>query len=254
MGLLAVDIGNSNMVVGLFQGEQLVHSWRLASRRENTADEIEALLGLLLGSRRSEVSHSVLASVVPALTAPTSEAIARLTGAAPLEVAPGIKTGLKIRTDNPAEVGADRIVNAVAALSLFGGPAIVVDLGTATTLDVVTAAGEYLGGLICPGPQLGADALSARAARLPRIELSVPSEVVGHNTVDAMRAGVMFGHAAMVDGLVSRIQKELGIEAKIILTGGLASTVAPLLDHYDVIAPQLTLDGLRLVWDRSRSR
>lgn len=254
MGLLAVDIGNSNMVVGLFQGEQLVHSWRLASRRENTADEIEALLGLLLGSRRAEVSHSVLASVVPALTAPMSEAIARLTGATPLEVAPGIKTGLKIRTDNPAEVGADRIVNAVAALSLFGGPAIVVDLGTATTLDVVTAAGEYLGGLICPGPQLGADALSARAARLPRIELSVPSEVVGHNTVDAMRAGVMFGHAAMVDGLVSRIQEELGIKAKIILTGGLASTVAPLLDHYDVIAPQLTLDGLRLVWDRSRSR
>ncbi|MFN7966048.1 MAG: type III pantothenate kinase [Acidobacteriota bacterium] len=254
MGLLAVDIGNSNMVVGLFQGEQLVHSWRLASRRENTADEIEALLGLLLGSQRAEVSHSVLASVVPALTAPTSEAIARLTGSPPLEVAPGIKTGLKIRTDNPAEVGADRIVNAVAALSLFGGPAIVVDLGTATTLDVVTAAGEYLGGLICPGPQLGADALSTRAARLPRVELSVPGGVVGHNTVDAMRAGVMFGHAAMVDGLVSKIQEELGIKAKIILTGGLASTVAPLLDHYDVIAPQLTLDGLRLVWDRSRSR
>jgi type III pantothenate kinase len=254
MGLLAVDIGNSNIVVGLFQGERLVHSWRLTSRRENTADEIEVLLGLLLGNQRAEATHAIVASVVPALTAPTIEAISRLTGATPLEIAPGVKTGLKIRTDNPAEVGADRIVNAVAALSLFGGPIVVVDLGTATTLDVVTAAGEYLGGLICPGPQLGADALSTRAARLPRIELTVPPEVIGRNTVDAMRAGVLYGHAAMVDGLVARIQTELGMKTKVILTGGLAATVAPLLTHYDAIAPQLTLDGLRLVWERSKTR
>jgi type III pantothenate kinase len=251
---LAVDIGNSHTVIGLFSGAQLRCTWRIASRRDATHDELEVLLRQLLGQIAQAPRGAVVASVVPSLTAPVSRALSSVTGARVLEVAPGIKTGLKIRTDSPAEVGADRIVNALAAIEIYGPPAIVVDLGTATTLDIVSVDGEYLGGVICPGPQLSAEALSARTARLPRIDLCRPARVVGRNTVDAMRSGIVVGHAAMVEGLVSRIEQELGTKAKLILTGGLAELIAPLLPVVDAVAPDLTLQGLRLVWERNPSR
>lgn len=251
MGLLAVDIGNSNIVVGLFDGERLQRSWRIATRRELTADEFEALLAQLLGSRRGEATQAILASVVPALSRVALDAIRQLTGVEPLDVVPGVRTGLAIRTDNPSEVGADRIVNGVAAHAQFGGPTIVADLGTATTLDLIGERAEYWGGLICPGPQLGVDALAARAARLPRIELSLPARVIGRNTVDSMRSGALHGHAAMVEGLSTRIERELGAACRLVLTGGLAATISPLLTREHVTAPQLTLDGLRLIWQRN---
>lgn len=252
--LLAVDVGNSHTVIGLYDGESLVRHWRMASRREATVDEVEVLLRQFLGSWCDKVRDAIVASVVPILTSIMIDALARLTGVTPLDVAPGIKTGLRIRTDNPQELGADRIVNAVAALAVYGGPAVIVDLGTATTLDVVTADGDYLGGIICPGPQLGADALSVRAARLPRVELSVPPKVVGRNTVDSMRSGVLHGHAAMIDGLIRRIETELGEQVKVILTGGMSATIAPLLERLDEVSEQLTLDGLKLIHQRNRAR
>lgn len=250
--LLVVDIGNTNILVGLFDGKRWANSWRLTSRQEMTADEVVVLLSGLLGPDR--VDGGIVASVVPPLTHQVLEAIRRLTGIDPLEVAPGIRTGLKIRTDNPQEVGADRIVNAVAALALHGGPAVVVDFGTATTLDVITAEGEYLGGVICPGPKLGAEALALRTARLPRVDLNLPSRVIGRNTVDSIRSGLMHGHAAMVDGLVIRIERELGQPVKVVATGGLAALLAPCLQRIDAVDPWLTLEGLRLLHDRNCGR
>lgn len=250
--LLVVDIGNTNVLVGLNDGKRWVNSWRLSSRQEMTADEVLVLLSGLLGPDR--VDGGILASVVPPLTEHVREAVRRLTGIEPLEVAPGIRTGLKIRTDNPQEVGADRIVNAVAALALHGGPAVVVDFGTATTLDVITAEGEYLGGVICPGPRLGAEALATRTARLPRVDLNLPPRVIGRNTVDSIRSGLLHGHAAMVDGLVARIERELGQPVKVLATGGLADLLAPCLHRIDANDPWLTLEGLRLLHERNTAR
>lgn len=252
--LLVVDIGNTHVVVGLFRGALLEQSWRLSSRREMTSDEFGVLLRGVLGAHVTEVSASVLASVVPPLTAQGGQALSALVGAEPLLVVPGVRTGLKILTDNPQEVGADRIVNAVAALSRYGGPAVVVDFGTATTLDVVTAEGEYMGGVIAPGPRLGADALSARAARLPRVDLSLPPSVVGRNTVNSIRSGVLYGHAAMVDGLIERIEKELNLSMQVIATGGTADILAPVMRRVDAIDADLTLEGLRLLHERNLPR
>ncbi|MBP7148011.1 MAG: type III pantothenate kinase [Acidobacteria bacterium] len=252
--LLVVDIGNTNIAAGLYEGERLVDSWRLSSRRDTTADESVVILRSLLGDAAGRVRGGIVGSVVPQLTRQILDAVQRVAGIAALEVAPGIRTGLKIRTDIPQEVGADRIVNAVAAHHRHGGPAVVVDLGTATTLDVVTADCDYLGGIICPGPQLGAEALALRTARLPRVDLTLPPRVIGRNTMDSVRSGLMYGHAAMVDGLVERIEKELGQPAKVILTGGLAGTIAPQLRHAHAIEPDLTLEGLRLIYTRNAPR
>ena len=250
--LLAIDVGNTHVVIGLFDREHLVHSWRVSSRREMTADELLVLFAGLLGGNVHRIDDAVVGSVVPPLTASLLEALAKLTGARPLEVAPGVKTGLKIRMDNPQEVGADRILNAVAANARYEGPTIVVDFGTATTLDVVTADAEYLGGIITPGPRLGAEALSLRAARLPRVDLSVPPRVLGRNSIDAIRSGLLHGHAAMIDGLVKRIEAEVGDVRTIVVTGGLAEVIAPLMTRVDANAPDLTLEGLRLVHARNR--
>lgn len=252
--LLAVDIGNTQIVVGVFDDDRLTGSWRLSSRREATADELVVLLGGLLGERRARIDDAVIGSVVPPLTGAVVDALRRIGGGRiePLEVAPGVRTGLKIRMDNPQEVGADRILNAVAAHERHACPAVIVDFGTATTLDVVTADAEYLGGVISPGPGLGADALSVRAARLPRVDLTVPARVIGRNSIDAIRSGLLYGHASMVDGLVRRIEAELSTSLRVVATGGLSSVIAPLMQRVDAIDPDLTLEGLRIVHHRNR--
>jgi type III pantothenate kinase len=252
--LLVVDIGNTNIVIGLYGEQGLIHAWRLSSRRDVTADEFGVFLSGLLQDRASRVRDGVVASVVPPVTSQVVDAIKGMLGAEPLLVAPGIKTGLRLRMDYPQEVGADRIANAVAALGRYGGPTVVVDFGTATTLDVVTAEGDYLGGIITPGPQLGADALSARAARLPRVDLAVPPRVIGRNTIDSLRSGVVYGHAAMIDGLVRRVERELDEPVRIIATGGTATLISPLMDRVDGVDLDLTLEGLRLIHERNRPR
>lgn len=252
--LLAIDIGNTNIVLGLFDGERLVRSWRLSTRREMTADEIGLSLRMLTAPLDARIDDAIIGSVVPPLTRPVADAVAEWIGIEPLEVGPGVKTGLRIRTDNPQEVGADRIINSVAAHRAYPGNAIVIDFGTATTLDVVTEEGDYLGGVICPGPALGAEALSLRAARLPRVDLQVPGKVIGRNSIDSIRSGLLHGHAAMVDGLVRRIEEELGRPVQVIATGGLATILGPLLARLDAVEPDLTLEGLRLVHGRNRAR
>jgi type III pantothenate kinase len=257
--LLAIDVGNTNIVVGVFRGATLAHSWRLMTLRERTADELGILLTDLCAHHRiqpQEVSGIVMGSVVPPLT-PTLLAMAReYFGRTPLNLEPGVDTGMPVLYDNPAEVGADRIVNGIAAYEQYGradGRAIiVVDFGTATTFDAVSAAGEYLGGVICPGPQISADALFQRAARLPRIDVKKPERVIGSNTVAAMQSGLFWGYVDMVQGLVRRIRAELGAMSVVVATGGLAPVVAPETDVIEHVEPELTLHGLRIVWDRNQ--
>ncbi len=254
MLLLVVDIGNTNIVVGSYQGELLRRSWRISSRRDSSSDELSVLLRGLLADDATRVRDGIVASVVPPLTEPVMAAIEEIVGVEPLQVAPGMKTGLRVLTDNPQEVGADRIVNAVAAHARYPGPSIIVDFGTGTTLDIVTKSGDYLGGIIAPGPRLGADALSARAARLPRVDLSVPQRVVGKNSVDSIRSGILHGHAAMVDGLIRKVEEELGEAMRVVLTGGMAEVIGPLMERVDATDPDLTLEGLRLLYERNRNR
>jgi type III pantothenate kinase len=257
--LLAIDVGNTNIVVGVFRGATLAHSWRLMTLRERTADELGILLTNLCAHHRiqpQEVSGIVMGSVVPPLT-PTLLAMAReYFGRTPLNLEPGVDTGMPVLYDNPAEVGADRIVNGIAAYEQYGRAEgrgiVVVDFGTATTFDVVSAAGEYLGGVICPGPQISADALFQRAARLPRIDVKKPERVIGSNTVAAMQAGLFWGYVDMVQGLVARIRAELGGMSVVVATGGLASVVAPETDVIEHVEPELTLHGLRIVWERNQ--
>ena len=256
--LLAIDVGNTNIVLGVFDGQDLVQSWRLQSLRERTADELGLLVdGLFAHSRieRLQVRGVILGSVVPPLT-PTVIAMAqRYFGVHTLIVDPSASTGMPILYENPWEVGADRIVNSVAAYEKFGrdakAPLIVVDFGTATTFDAVSARGEYLGGAICPGVQISADALFQRAARLPRIDVRKPETIVGRTTVGAMESGLFYGYVGMVEGLVRRMTDELGGRAVCVATGGLADVIAPetpLIQHVDA---DLTLHGLRIVWERN---
>jgi type III pantothenate kinase len=257
--LLAIDVGNTNIVLGVFDGEAVIQSWRLQTVRERTADELGLLVdGLFAHSKidRSKIEGIILGSVVPPLTTTTRAMVERYFGVKALTVEPGLDTGMPILYENPAEVGADRIVNGVAAYERFGRkgdrPLIVVDFGTATTLDAITAKGEYLGGAICPGVQISADALFQRAARLPRIDVRKPSRIVGRTTVGAMESGLFYGYVGMVEGLVTRMSAELGGRALCVATGGLASVIAPetgLIDHVD---PDLTLHGLRIVWERNQ--
>jgi type III pantothenate kinase len=258
--LLAIDIGNTNIVLGVFKDKDLVHSWRLATLRERTADELGILITSLCahhGIKRDHVTGIIMASVVPPQTG-TMMAMAReYFGHEPLNIDPSRNTGMPVLYDNPREVGADRVVNGIAAYEEYGRAGqravIVVDFGTATTFDAVSAKGEYLGGVICPGPHISADALFQRAAKLPRIDVRKPDRVIGTNTVASMQAGLFWGYVDMVEGLVRRMRAELGGEVTVVATGGLASLVAPetkLVDHVD---GELTLRGLRIVWERNRS-
>jgi type III pantothenate kinase len=254
--LLAADVGNTETVLGIFRGDELEHTWRISTQPERTADEHALALQGFLGQRamsfESQVSGLVIASVVPSVTEALREMALRYFPFPPVIVGPGTKTGVPILTDNPREVGADRIVNTLAAFTKFGGPSVVVDFGTSTNFDVVSDKGEFLGGVIAPGIQVSASSLFSHTARLTRVELVVPRSVVGKNTVEAIQSGLLYGTAGEVDGVVERIRAELAAPAAtVIATGGLAPVVAPhcrTIDHHE---PWLTLEGLRLVFEKN---
>lgn len=252
--LLAVDVGNTNTVLGLYDGEELLRHWRLTSRRDATADEIslsvEGLLRATPGNR--PLDDVIVASVVPSLRFPTRQAFRQLFDKDPLFVEPGIRTGMPILYDSPQEVGADRIVNAVAAHARLGGPCIVVDFGTATTFDVVTEKGEYSGGVIVPGISISAEALFEKAARLWRVEIRRPERVVGKTTSASIQSGLYFGYLSLVDGVIDRIVRETGGTPGVIATGGLAELFAGGSERIQHVDPLLTLTGLRLIYERNR--
>ena len=253
--LLAIDVGNTEITIGVFEGDKLVQHWRAATVDDRTADEHALLLSGFLahdGLRFAEsISGVAASSVVPRLTQALREMARRYCGGDPLVVEPGVRTGLAILTDNPREVGADRVVNAVAAFAAHGGPTIVVDFGTATTFDAVSERGEYLGGVIAPGIQISMNALAEHTAQLRRVEVAAPRSVIGKNTAECLQAGVVYGVAGQVDGIVRRMLAELGGTATVIATGGLAGAVlaaCETIQHHD---PWLTLHGLRMVYDRN---
>jgi type III pantothenate kinase len=253
--LLAVDVGNTQTVLGLYAEDALAGHWRVSTNASLTADELRvSVAGLLAldGLSLSDVTHVILASVVPRLTSAWEDLTRMACGCEVMVVGPGLKTGMPIRYDNPHEVGADRIVNGVAAFARLGGPVIVVDFGTATTIDVVDAAGAYLGGAIAPGVETSAEALFTKAARLSKVDLEPPSAVIGTNTRMSVQAGLLLGEAAMVDGLVRRTWIELGTETPVIATGGLAERMALLCDTISDVDLDLTLEGLRMVFERNR--
>jgi type III pantothenate kinase len=253
--LLTIDIGNTNIVLGGFRGEELAAHFRLTTQPERTADEYGVLTVALFreaGISPQDIEGIILCSVVPPLT-PIIETMARERfGHVPLTIEPGVKTGMPILYENPHEVGADRIVNGVAAFQRYGGPAIVIDFGTATTFDTITAKGEYLGGVIAPGVKISAEALFSRAARLPRVDIKRPARVIGRNTVASMQSGIYFGYAGLVEGIVKRIVAELGEGTKVVATGGLAPAFEDVLPFVDAFDAHLTLHGLRLVYERNR--
>lgn len=254
--LLVVDIGNTNTVLGLHRDGEWIAHWRIASDRAEMPDEYAVLLRNLFDFEElswADVSGVALASVVPPLTGTFVEMCRRYLGHDPLVVTPAVKTGVRVLTDHPAEVGADRIINALAAYRLHGSPAIVVDFGTATTFDAVSAEGDYLGGAIAPGLGIAAEALFSRTAMLPRIQLIAPPAAIGRNTVHAMQSGLILGYVGLIEGLVARIRAELGGQAKVIATGGLAPALARETDVIEVVDPMLTLKGLRLIYALNRN-
>lgn len=253
--ILAVDIGNTQTVLGLIKGDTVAGHWRVSTDASLTVDEVRVKIGGLLaidGHRWNDVERVVVASVVPILTAAYEDLAERATGRSAVVVGPGTKTGLPIAYENPHEIGADRIVNAMAARDRFGAPVIVVDFGTATTFDVVDGSGAYLGGAIAPGVETGAEALFRRAARLSAVDLEPPVRVIGRTTRESMQAGLLLGEAAMVDGLVRRIWTEIGAECPVVVTGGLAEMMAPLCATASTVDVNLTLHGLALVYDLNR--
>jgi type III pantothenate kinase len=250
--LLAIDLGNTNLTLGLYDGEKLGPRWRLATVHDRMPDEYGLqILGLLshAGYNPDRLTGVCLASVVPPLTTRVVEACRAYLNQEPLVVDAGVKTGVRIRYEDPRAVGADRIVDAAAVLRYYGGPACVVDFGTATTFDAISAEGDYLGGAIAPGIGIAAEALYLRTAKLSRVDLQRPPNAIGRNTVHAMQSGLLFGYVGLVEGMVARFRAELGPKMKVIATGGLAENVARETSVLEVIAPWLTLDGLRIVWD-----
>ena len=250
--LLVLDVGNTSIVLGVFHDDELVASWRLSTSSSRTEDEYGVLARQLVSSViDSPVSGAAVASVVPPLTPVIKLMVHKYFDVDPLAVEPGIKTGLSIKTENPMEIGADRIANAVAAHHTWGGPTIIVDFGTATTFDLVSANGEYRGGLIAPGLDISADALFSRASRLPRVEIRKPEQVIGTNTVASMQSGLYYGYLAMVEGILSRMREEVGEVRQVVGTGAAAPLIMEDTRSIDTVSPQLTLEGLRLIYDRN---
>lgn len=249
--LLAVDIGNTNVTLGVFEGEQLRATWRMATRVNQMADEYAVLLLNLLhhqGLEASDIKEVALCTVVPPLLTTFEELFQRYFQARPLVIGPGVKTGVRIRIDNPREVGTDRIVNAAAAHHLYRGAVIVTDLGTATTFDVISKEGDYLGGAIAPGIAIAAEALFTRTAALPRVELTHPKQAIGTSTVTAMQSGLVFGYVGLIEGIVARIKQELEGNATVVATGGYAGLIARETAVINKVNPDLTLVGLRLIY------
>jgi type III pantothenate kinase len=253
--LLVVDVGNTQTHFGTYRDSVLVEHWRFATVRQSTADELGAALRNLLelrGMRLAQIEASIVSSTVPELAPEWVETASRYLGHEMPVVGPGLRTGMPIRMDNPRELGADRLVNAVAAYEIFASACIVVDFGTAITYDAVSADGEYLGGIISPGVEISLDALASRAAKLPKIDLGEPRSLIGKTTVDAIRSGVVYGFAAAVDGIVARLRAELGEATPTIATGGLAQAIVPFTVSIDRVDDLLTLEGLRLIHARNR--
>ncbi len=255
--LLVFDIGNSNIVMGTYEGKTLRHHWRISTDRQKTGDEYGMLMNDLFryqGIAMQDIKAIIISSVVPPLVVPMVKMCERYFGLHPLVVGPNIKTGIKIHYENPRTVGADRLVNVVGAFEQYGGPLIVVDIGTATTFDVVAANGDFLGGVIAPGIGTSADALFQTAAQLPRIELVPPKNIVCHNTIQGMQAGIIFGYVGQIDGIVNRIKDELQFPSmKVIATGGLAKMIQKESQTIDCIDHFLTLTGLRVLYERNRA-
>jgi type III pantothenate kinase len=253
--LLTIDIGNSKVAFGVFEAEKLRTTLYIATAIHRLADEYASLLFSLLphhNIEKSDIKEAIMCSVVPPLVPVFQELCQHYLGIPLLVVEPGVKTGVRIRLDNPREVGADRIVNAAAAYRLYGGPAIVIDMGTATTFDVLSKEGDYLGGAIAPGMEIATEALYTRTARLPRIELARPKTAIGKNTVTAMQSGVIFGYTGLVESLVARLTQELGEKAKVIATGGYAEVIARETEVIEIVNPHLTLFGLQFIHELNK--
>lgn len=258
--LLVIDVGNTNVSLGIFDyddaGEgRLSQHWRLSTHREQTSDEVVISIVALFGTEgrsTEEITHVILSSVVPPVVPIWERVSTKLFGASPQIVGPGMRTGMPVRYENPHEVGADRIVNAVAAFELFGGPIIAVDFGTATTFDCISGRGEYLGGVICPGIHISMEALFERASKLHRVEIARPKSVIGRTTTGALQSGLLYGYSGLVDSMIVRIREELGADAGVIATGGLARLIAEESKEIDQVVPFLTLDGLRILFEKNR--
>ena len=253
--LIAIDVGNTQTVMGLYDDDQLVDSWRLSTVRERTADEYRLYLAGLVrqdGYHLEDMSGVALSSVVPMAKVAMIEVAREMVDGPLVVIGPGVKTGMPINIDNPREVGADRVVNAVAAKERYGAPVVSVDFGTSTNMDAVDASGAYVGGVIAPGLEVSQDALIAATAALRRVDLSPPRAAIGRNTVEAIQSGLLYGHAGLVDGIVERLVPELGGDATVVATGGLAPTIVPHCRSVEIVDEWLTLDGLRLIYEMNK--
>jgi type III pantothenate kinase len=258
--LLVIDVGNTNTVLGVFNGSEASHDlvahWRVATIKTQTVDEYGVLfrnLFAMANLKVDDVKGIIIASVVPPLDFTLRAVCERYLHSKALFIEPGIKTGMPVHYDNPAEVGADRIVNGVAAYEKYGGPCIVVDFGTATTFDAVSANGEYMGGVIAPGIGISADALFERTSRLPRVGVGKPTRIIGSNTVASIQSGLFYGYLGLVDGIIERMMAEMGSDTRAVATGGLAALLGPNSKYISAVDDQLTLDGLRIIWERNQS-